>query len=349
MKLVTYQRELQARVGALLNGKVVDLNRAYRAALIHEGNDSELAVADARIPATMMGFLAGGEGSLQAAGKALDFVQKLVSVTEGKEAKKDSGIMASVRQAMEHIQHQLGAFGQALELGEHGILYSTGQVSLLAPVLRPGKVICLGLNYRLHAEESGMEIPKYPILFHKVATSLIGHEQEIVLPRVAEKVDYECELAIVIGKRGKYITENDALSYVAGYTCANDVSARDLQFRTNQWTTGKMLDAFCPIGPALVTSDEVSDPNNLAIKTILNGEVMQDANTNDMIFNVPFTISYISELVTLEPGDIILTGTPSGIGATRTPPVLLKPGDKVSIEIEKLGTLTNPVVAEQPA
>lgn len=194
-----------------------------------------------------------------------------------------------------------------------------------------------------------MEIPKYPILFHKVATSVIGPEQEIVLPRVSTQVDYECELAIVMGKRGKYIAEADALGYVAGYTCANDVSARDLQFRTNQWTTGKMLDTFCPIGPALVTGDEVPNPNNLAIKTILNGEVLQNANTNDMIFNVPFTISYISELVTLEPGDIILTGTPSGIGATRTPPLLLKPGDRVSIEIEKLGTLTNPVVAEQPA
>jgi 2-keto-4-pentenoate hydratase/2-oxohepta-3-ene-1,7-dioic acid hydratase in catechol pathway len=192
-----------------------------------------------------------------------------------------------------------------------------------------------------------MAVPEYPVLFHKVAGSLIGHNQPIVVPRISSKIDYEGELAIIIGRRGKYIAEEDALSYVAGYTVGNDVSARDLQFRTSQWTTGKMLDTFSPLGPALVTRDEVADPNQLAIKTTLNGQVMQDGNTADMIFRVPFIVSYISEIATLEPGDVILTGTPPGIGNTRTPQVFMKPGDTITVEIEHVGKLTNPVVAEE--
>ncbi len=349
MKLVTYQHQLQTRIGALLGGKVVDLNRAYRAALVHSGNDSELAVADARIPTTMTALLSSGPGSMEAAGQALAFVQEYLATTgdDGTTAANGKeGFFAAIKKAVTHVQEQIGAFGQEMKLGEYGILYSAGQVSLLSPVLRPGKVICLGLNYRKHAAETGMDVPQYPVLFHKVATSLIGDGQDIVIPKITEQVDYEAELAIIIGKRGKYIAEDDALSYVAGYTCANDVSARDLQFRTGQWTTGKMLDSFCPLGPALVTCDEIPNPNALSLKTILNGKVMQDANTNDMIFNVPQIISSVSEIATLEPGDVILTGTPSGVGIGHKPPVFLQPGDKVSIEIEGLGTLTNPVVEE---
>ena len=176
---------------------------------------------------------------------------------------------------------------------------------------------------------------------------LIGHNQPIVVPRISSQIDYEGELAIILGKQGKYLAEDEALSYVAGYTVANDVSARDLQFRTSQWTTGKMLDTFGPLGPALVTRDEVPEPHALTIQTILNGQVMQNGNTADMIFGVPAIVSYISEIVTLDPGDVILTGTPAGIGNIRTPPVFIKPGDTVTVEIGILGRLTNLVVAEE--
>jgi 2-keto-4-pentenoate hydratase/2-oxohepta-3-ene-1,7-dioic acid hydratase in catechol pathway len=315
MRLVTYQREGQARTGAELDEQIVDLNRAYRAALQHAGTDDELAVADRRVPTDMVGLLSGGETSLRAAQQAIAFVR-------------------SQRES------------EASALRAQGILYAREQVSLLSPVVRPSKVVCLGLNYRDHAAESGMAVPDYPILFHKVAGSLIGHQQPIVLPRISSKVDYEAELAVIIGRRGKHIAEEEALDYVAGYTNANDVSARDLQFRTSQWTTGKMLDTFGPLGPALVTRDEVPDPQNLSIKTILNGQVLQNSNTSAMIFQVPFIVSYLSQLVTLEPGDVIMTGTPPGIGSARTPPVFMQPGDTVTIEIERLGQLTNPVIAE---
>jgi len=315
MRLVTYQHEGQSRTGAQLDEQVVDLNRAYHAALRHMGNEDELAVADVRVPTDMIGLLRGGDTSLRAAQQAVAFVRS-----------------------------QLEGNDKTLSL--QGITYAIDRVSLLPPVMRPGKVVCLGLNYREHAAEAGMAVPEYPVLFHKVAGSLIGHSQPIVIPRISGKIDYEGELAIIIGRRGKYIAEEDALSYVAGYTVGNDVSARDLQFRTSQWTTGKMLDTFGPLGPALVTRDEVADPNQLAIKTTLNGQVMQDGNTADMIFRVPFIVSYISEIATLEPGDVILTGTPPGIGNTRTPQVFMKPGDTITVEIEQVGKLTNPVVAE---
>jgi acylpyruvate hydrolase len=316
MRLVTYQREGQSRTGAQLDEQIVDLNRAYQAILRHIGNDDELAVADARVPSEMSGLLRGGETALRAAEQAVAFVRGRL-----KEGDKT--------------------------LSRSGIVYTLNEVSLLPPVLRPGKVICLGLNYRDHAAEAGMAVPDYPVLFHKVAGSLIGHNQPIVVPRISSQVDYEVELAIIIGRRGKYIAEDETYSYIAGYTVANDVSARDLQFRTTQWTTGKMLDTFGPLGPALVTRDEVPDPHTLSIKTTLNGQVLQDGNTADMIFRVPFIIKYISEIVTFEPGDVILTGTPAGIGNTRKPQVFMKPGDTITVSIEHLGALTNPVVAEE--
>ena len=316
MRFVTYQRDGQSRSGAQLDELIIDLNRAYYSAVKHIGNEDELAVAAMRVPTDMIDLLRGGDTSLKAAQQALDFVRSQLK-------EKDN------------------------TLEQQGIVYALESVSLLQPVLRPGKVICLGLNYRDHAKEAGMAIPEYPVLFHKVAGSLIGHNQPVVVPRSSSKIDFEGELTIIIGRRGKYIAEHEALSYIAGYTIGNDVSARDLQFRTSQWTTGKMLDTFGPLGPALVTCDEVPYPNALQIKTTLNGQVMQDGNTAEMIFRVPFIVSYISEIVTLEPGDVILTGTPAGIGNTRTPPVFMKPGDTVSVEIERLGVLTNPLVAEE--
>jgi acylpyruvate hydrolase len=217
------------------------------------------------------------------------------------------------------------------------------RVTLLPPVLKPGKIVALGRNYAAHAAEGGAEPPKYPMLFFKPASALLGAGGTIVIPPVTEKVDYEGELAVIIGRTCKQVSPEAALDYVAGYTIANDVSARDLQRRTSQFAAGKMLDTFAPLGPALVTRDEVPEPGNLQIRTRLNGHLMQDANTTMMIFDIPFTISYISQIATLEVGDVILTGTPEGVGFAHTPPVFLKEGDVVSVEIEGLGTLTNDV------
>jgi 2-keto-4-pentenoate hydratase/2-oxohepta-3-ene-1,7-dioic acid hydratase in catechol pathway len=215
-------------------------------------------------------------------------------------------------------------------------------------VPQPNKIICVGLNYRRHAEETNAQIPQFPILFNKFNNALAGHGEEISLPKVSEKVDYEAELAIVIGQTAKYISKEQALSHVFGYCNANDLSARDLQVRTPQWLLGKSCDQFAPIGPYIVTADEVGNPNDLAIKTVVNGDVRQHSNTSDMIFHCDEIVSYISQHMTLMPGDIILTGTPEGVvlGYPPDKQVYLKDGDIVTIEIEKLGSLTNRMVAE---
>ncbi|MBX7211359.1 MAG: fumarylacetoacetate hydrolase family protein [Verrucomicrobiaceae bacterium] len=220
---------------------------------------------------------------------------------------------------------------------------------LLAP-LQPVAIFCIGLNYRKHAEESNAAIPQYPVLFMKSPGAVQNPGDDIVLPRhlQSDEVDYECELAVVIGKACKNVSKADALDYVLGYTCANDVSARDWQIKRggSQWCRGKTFDTFAPLGPCLVLKDEIPDPNTLRIQTILNGKTMQDSNTNDMIFDVPTLIEFLSGSTTLLPGTVILTGTPQGVGAAMKPPVFLQPGDTVTIEIEKIGALTNPVVAE---
>lgn len=225
-----------------------------------------------------------------------------------------------------------------------GRAYARKDLEVLTPVANPGKIICIGLNYLDHAEETGNKLPEEPLFFTKFATSLIGPEEPIVLPAVSREVDYEAELAVIIGKKGKCIPEDRALQYVAGYTVFNDVSARDLQFRDGQWTKGKALDTFAPAGPYLVTADEVGDPHGLAVKLWLNDRLMQDSSTEKLIFKIPVLISFLSHLFTLEPGDIIATGTPPGVGYTRKPPVFLQPGDKVRIAIEKIGVLVNPVI-----
>lgn len=221
---------------------------------------------------------------------------------------------------------------------------------LLAP-LQPTALFCIGLNYRKHAEESNAPIPRYPVLFMKSPGALQNPGDAIVLPRHLEsdEVDYECELAVVIGKRCKNVSKESALEYVLGYTCANDVSARDWQIKRggSQWCRGKTFDTFAPLGPCLVLKDEIPNPNALRIQTILNGKTMQDWNTNDMIFDVPTLIEFLSGSTTLLPGTVILTGTPQGVGAAMKPPVFLQPGDTVTIDIEKIGALTNPVVAEK--
>ncbi|MBN1664602.1 MAG: fumarylacetoacetate hydrolase family protein [Deltaproteobacteria bacterium] len=219
---------------------------------------------------------------------------------------------------------------------------------ILSPI-SPCNIMALGLNYRRHADETKMPHPEMPIIFSKATTSVIGHQASIVLPRAGAKmVDYEGELAVIIGKKGKNIEPENAMDYVFGYTCANDVSARDWQIekQQGQWFRGKSFDTFCPLGPYIVTKDDISEPNNLNIKTQLNGKTVQDSNTSDMICHVPEMISFISRSMTLLPGTVILTGTPEGVGFTRKPPLFLSEGDVVSVAIEKIGELTNDVTAE---
>lgn len=234
--------------------------------------------------------------------------------------------------------------------GEYAV---TGDVADVARRLAPvvvTQIFCIGLNYRKHAEETNAKVPELPIVFMKSVNAVAGPDDPIVIPRhlPSEEVDYECELAVVIGRAGKNVSREHALSYVLGYTCANDVSARDWQLRLGggQWCRGKMFDSFAPLGPHLVTADEIPNPNALHLSTTVNGELLQDSTTADMIFDVPRLIEFLSGSTTLLPGTVILTGTPSGVGMSRKPPRWLAPGDVVTIEIERIGRLTNTVVLE---
>ena len=288
MHLVRFRHQGTARLGALKDGKVVDLTSA----------------SGGRLRADINALLGEGDAGLAAVQSALDG------------ASESHTLMAE-------------------------------NVDWLPPAT-PGQVLCLGLNYHAHAEEAQMAVPDSPVIFTKSPGSVIAHGEAIVIPRLApDEVDYEVELAFVIGRPARHVSRQDALSYVAGYTCANDVSSRDLQFRTTQWVLGKTLDTFCPLGPALVTADEVPDPQNLMMRLSLNGRELQAGRTDDMIFDVAFTIEYLSGLMTLHTGDVILTGTPPGVGFSRKPPIFLQPGDVVEITIEGLGTLRNPVSVER--
>ena len=236
----------------------------------------------------------------------------------------------------------------AMEAVESGSLpvVELGDVKLAAPVPRPSKIICIGLNYLDHVKESGAEIPKAPLIFSKFDTCVAAPEQPILLPVGSEQVDFEAELAVVIGRRAKNIKVEDAMNYVFGYTNFNDVSARDMQFADGQWQRGKSCDTFAPFGEFVATKDEIPDPHNLRIQFRLNGETMQDSNTDQLIFKIPGLVEYLSRSITLEPGDIIATGTPPGVGFARKPPVFLKDGDVCEVEIDGLGILINPVSAE---
>ena len=215
----------------------------------------------------------------------------------------------------------------------------------MLPIERPQKIVCVGLNYRDHAEEQGVDLPERPILFAKWPNTLIGPGEPIVVPAISEQVDYEAELGVVIGERVKGVSTENALEAVAGYVCVNDVSARDLQFSDGQWVRGKSPDTFCPVGPRLVPRDEIPDPQALRIRAVLNGEALQDSTTANMVFGVAEIVAFVSQAITLEPGDLIATGTPAGVGAFRKPPVFMKPGDEITIEIDGIGALTNPVRA----
>ena len=230
---------------------------------------------------------------------------------------------------------------QQLEKGHE--VYSLVDLELGPPVPTPDKILCLGVNYREHATEAQQDLPTAPMIFAKFRNSLTGPTSPILLPRVSQCIDYEGELAVIIGKRCKGVSEQEALRYVAGYSVLNDVTARDIQAQTSQWTAGKALDTFAPMGPGIVPASAIPDPQNLTLWTRVNGQEVQHDTTAHMIFSVATTIAYLSSLMTLEPGDILATGTPSGVGFKRTPPLFLQDGDVVEVEIERIGCLRNPV------
>ncbi len=261
-------------------------------------------------------------------------------------AATDSQLPASVRALLAAGPDAL-AMARQVASSAHAVKIPQAGAKLLPPIPDPGKILCIGLNYRDHAIEGGKAIPDEPVLFGKFANTLIAHEAAICLPKVSQKVDYEAELVIVIGKSGRDLAAETAMQHVAGYTCGHDVSARDWQFRgeEKQWIIGKTFDTFAPTGPFVVTADEVPDPHALQVQLRLNGQTMQNSNTREFIFQVPQLLAFLSQVMTLEPGDLIFTGTPPGVGAARKPPVFLKPGDVTEVEIEKLGILRNSVVA----
>jgi acylpyruvate hydrolase len=314
MKLVTYGHRGVQRVGLLEREHVIDVNRAYTVLLAQRGDPRAEAMADALVPADMIDILEAGERALAAIGEAEWYVR------EG-----------------------LGSGEQAEGLKRDGVVFTCSEVALKAPIPRPGKLILLGLNYRDHAEETGQKIPEVPTLFAKYNNSVVGPGATILIPRTTEQIDYEAEFAFVIGRHGYHIPRERALDYVAGYTIINDVSARDYQFATSQWMVGKTFDTHCPMGPALVLKDEIPDPHSLDISLSIAGEVLQRSNTRQLIFKIPETVEYLSQVMTLEPGDVISTGTPAGVGFTRKPPRWLRPGETVRVEIAGLGVLENPV------
>ena len=307
MKLVTFTREGVSQVGAVVDNEVVDLNLAYQGLVESEGKLRARQIAEAFVPADMNGFLQGGKESLELAKKAIQYAL---------ENREDKG---------------------------RKLVFSVNDVQVEAPVPNPGKIICVGHNYREHILEMGREIPEFPVVFAKFANTVVGPEDDIPFFPISERLDYEAEMAFVIGKRARNVSQEDALDYVAGYTIVNDITYRDLQRRTIQWLQGKTVEGSAPMGPWLITTDELTDPSGLAVMLTVNGEERQHTNTANLVFSVQYLVEFLSNLVTLEPGDVILTGTPGGVGVAMDPPTFLKDGDVVSISIEKIGSLENKV------
>jgi 2-keto-4-pentenoate hydratase/2-oxohepta-3-ene-1,7-dioic acid hydratase in catechol pathway len=317
MRLLTFEVAGQARLGAEWNGRIADLqNVAALQELVRSGAGSVAALQE-RFPCDMLGYLRGGAAAANTAQEALGFLD---------------GLPEDVVQTL---------------AGNSALLYREDQVRRLAPILHPGKVLCIGLNYRDHAAESNMAVPTEPVVFCKFASAIIGPEAPIILPPDSAEVDYEAEFVFVIGKRARNVSASEAMNYVAGYTCGHDVSARDYQLKRGggQWNIGKAFDTFAPLGPVLVTADEGLDPHNLPIRCVVNGETLQNSSTSQFIFNLPQLVEYLSHVMTLEPGDVVFTGTPPGVGFARKPPVFLKDGDVAEIQIDGIGTLRNPVRA----
>ena len=321
MKLVTYESRGQLRVGVIQNNQVVDVRRVIKfleertvpGTLSQRNNFNRamrVVVGQGFVPRDMIELLGGGEKWLKALGV----------VTSG-------------------LARTLDAAS-----APRGLFTPLAQAQLRAPIAKPGKITCVGRNYAEHAREHGDEPPERPIFFLKSGNTICGPGDPIRLPPNSSQVDYEAEFAVVIGKRGSRIPEEEAYDYVAGYMVLNDVSARDMQHGDHQWYRGKSCDTFAPTGPWIVTRDEIKDPHTLRISLSLNGKTMQDSNTSKLIFSVPYLVSYLSQSATWEVGDLISTGTPPGVGVFQKPPVFLKDGDTVSVTVEGLGTLTNPVV-----
>jgi acylpyruvate hydrolase len=319
MRLITFESGGEDRVGALKDNFVVDIGLAIdslRGGTLGLEQRPELqkavnlVLAGGASPRHMMGLLERGEAWRRALAEILE------AVTVSREPSRLS----------------------------RGVFVLLEQVRLRAPLRRPGKIVCMGLNYESHRAEQGIKSPARPVFFLKSNNTICGPGDPIVLPPSSAEVDYEAEFAVVIGKRGKGIPEEKVFEHIAGYAILNDVSARDMQFADGQWFRGKSCDTFGPTGPWIVTADEIPDPHSLRISLTLNGRTMQDSSTSDLIFKIPFLVSYLSQSLTWEVGDLLSTGTPSGVGHYRKPPVYLKPGDTVSVTVESIGTLTNPVV-----
>jgi len=320
MRLVTYTFRGATRLGAMLGEReVLDLNRAC--ALQRAGRAAERgrAIADFLVPPDMLRFLDAGDPALDAARSALAWAPERVA------AERDAARAA----------------GLLLGLDEPGF-------RLEAPIPRPGKVLAVGVNYKDHAAEAKIALPSRPIIFAKVSSCITGPFMPIHRPRVSDKLDFEGELCVVIGKRARHVPAADALAYVAGYTVGNDVSVRDWQFHSPTWMMGKSFDTHGPTGPWLVTRDEIPDPGRLHLRTWVNGVLKQDAELSEMIFGVPALVEYLSQAFTLEPGDVVFTGTPAGVGSTRNPREYLREGDVVRVEVSGIGALENRVIAEPP-
>lgn len=308
MKLVTFRYEGNERIGSVVGDKVVDLNYACQLWLQSLGKYRYERIAEAYVPSDMVGFLQGGSESLQMAQTSAEFV----------------------------LNEQTDVFGWK-------VVHSISDVRTEAPVKRPGKIICVGHNYREHILEMGREIPQYPVIFAKYANTVIGPEDDIPYPEITEQLDYEAEFAFVIGRKAQRVKQEHALEYVAGYTIVNDVTSRDIQRRTIQWHQGKTVDGSAPMGPWLITKDELIDPHKSEIELRVNGELRQKSNTANLVFNVHFLVEFLSHIMTLEPGDVICTGTPGGVGAAMKPPQFLQDEDVVRIDLAGIGKLENRV------
>jgi 2,4-didehydro-3-deoxy-L-rhamnonate hydrolase len=306
MKLYTFEVESRRRIGAECRGQLIDLSAAHSALLSVHGPKPRSAAV---LPSDMVEFLRGGEPAIQAARDTLAFMAKRPAVPVGQR-----------------------------------LAFAFEEVKVLAPVPRPGKILCSGINYRGHKEENPeAKMPSEPFFFSKLPSAVIGPGEAIIKPPQTNQLDYEVELAVVIGRTMKRTVEAEVMDCIAGYTILHDVSARDVQFKDNQITLGKNFDTFCPLGPCIVMRDELPDPGNVKLRSYVNGKLMQNGSTADWVFPLPKLLSFLSSVMTLEPGDVVSTGTPAGVGVFRKPQLFLRPGDVVRLEVEGIGVLENPV------